>query len=89
MALGEADSVQVSRYYAEALAFAADFNPAELEKRLNYLAGLLRSIAQDGDLTGATTICESVIFLWETAGLEVQVPLVPEFLANLRSELGG
>ncbi len=85
--LGPADSAQVSFHYTEAIAYAANFNQTELDKRLNYLAGLLQAIAQDGDTTGAQTVCEKIILLWGEAELNEACPQVPEFLTELRSML--
>ena len=87
LALGDADSARASRHYAEALAYAADFNRAEVDKRLNYLGGLLRSIAHDGDLNGARALCEGIMRLWQAAGMEVHFPQVTTFLIELRDEL--
>jgi hypothetical protein len=83
----EADSTQVSRHYSEALAYAADFNPAQLEARLGYLAGLLQEIAKDGDVEGARTVCESIVTLWKTADLDEHWPQVVAFFVDLRASL--
>ncbi len=87
LASGDADSTQLSRHYSEALAYAADFNMAQLDERLDYLAGLLRAIAQDGNLEGAKTICENIASLWKTAELDAHWPQVIEFFANLQAHL--
>ncbi len=85
--LGPADSMQVSFHFAEALIHAADFNQAELDKRLNFLAGLLLAITEDGDMTGAQAICDGIIFLWGEADLDEPSPQVPRFLTKLRTRL--
>ncbi len=85
--LGPADSMQVSFYYAEALIHAADFNQAELDKRLNFLAELLLAISEDGDVTGSQAICDGIIFLWGKANLNETCPQVPQFLAKFQPRL--
>lgn len=84
---GDASAAQVSFHYSEALVHAADFNQTELDKRLNYLAELLRAMAEDGDVQGASSICENIVFLWKEADLDEPFPQVLEFLINLRAGL--
>jgi tetratricopeptide (TPR) repeat protein len=88
LTLDNADGAQVSRYYTEALAYAADFNASELEKHLNYLGGLLRAMARDGEVEAATMLCKNVSSLWKTAELDILWPQVPEFFVNLMREFG-
>lgn len=84
---GNADAAQVSRHYAEALAYDADFNTAELNKQLDYLAGLLQAIAKDGDVASAIILCENIMFLWKTAELDQPWPQVIVFLSDLKTTL--
>jgi tetratricopeptide (TPR) repeat protein len=65
----EPDYHQLLTHYAEALAHARDFNPATLQRKMSYLADVIRALADDGQPETAAQMANDIAHLAERMGL--------------------
>lgn len=81
------DSSRVLQCYAEACAYASDFNQVVLDDTIGHLVAIWTAHAEDGRIEEAIWFCDNMVNLWRESGLAEHRPEVVEVFQNLKYRL--